>query len=762
MNERKGHYYEFGEFRLDAGKRLLFRNGELVHLTLRVFQLLLVLVENSGQLLEKNDLMERVWPDAIVEEANLKNSISTLRKALGDERGAETYIQTIPKRGYRFIASVIALPDEGETYLVEKRSMAEIIIDEIGVENRLSAADEAHDRGVLPAASRVISGQRVGASSLTTLPGGAASARQVGPKGRFGNLTRNQKAVAVAALLIGAIGLSIGVSKWFTASRTRPAVYFDKMKMTRLINAGNGEAVISPDGKYIAYIMDGTETDGLWVRQAATESAVQLLPHITAWGVTFTRDSNYVYCVLGGKNHPEGALYKVPALGGPAKLVLERINGRISFSPDGNRLVFKRYSKEIGRPVLITSNLDGSDERIILPANPRYTIQEYAWSPDGEIIAVSVRSPLAEGQITSWLIEIPADGGAERAITSPQKETITALTWLPDGRGLIMTAVDKATDLQQLWHLSYPSGQATRITNDSNWYTGATITSDGNTILAQRYAGGAHSIWVGEASDWNSLRKIAADGGCLKWTPDGRLLHIEGEDGKYDLWMINADGTGRERLTNDQSQSDWPVMSPDSRLIVFSSRRGGSRQIWSMDSERRNLKQLTGGANECFMPKITADGQWVAYQTWIASTDWTIRKIPIDGGEPVTLADRAGEFVLSPDGRMLAYQSFDEQKKRKVIFVKPMDGSEPVKALDFPDFPVFRIEQWTKEGLLCISADSTQIILLPLEAQQPRQLSDFKTGERIFSFALSPDGRQLAIARGITTQEAVMITDFRE
>jgi eukaryotic-like serine/threonine-protein kinase len=129
MKTQKYRYYEFGEFRLDTYERLLLKNGQPVPLTFKVFDVLLVLVENSGRILEKEELMQRVWPDAMVEEANLKNSISAIRKALGEAPQASRYIQTLPKRGYRLMADVIALPDEDEAYLVEKHTTTEIVID---------------------------------------------------------------------------------------------------------------------------------------------------------------------------------------------------------------------------------------------------------------------------------------------------------------------------------------------------------------------------------------------------------------------------------------------------------------------------------------------------------------------------------------------------------------------------------------------------------------------------------------------------------
>src|SRR3954447_8502356 len=99
-------FYAFGDFRLDAGERVLLGGRGVVPLTPKAFDTLLVLVENSGHVLGKEELMRKVWPDSFVEENNLAQNISLLRKALGEEGGGRKYIETVPRRGYRFVADV--------------------------------------------------------------------------------------------------------------------------------------------------------------------------------------------------------------------------------------------------------------------------------------------------------------------------------------------------------------------------------------------------------------------------------------------------------------------------------------------------------------------------------------------------------------------------------------------------------------------------------------------------------------------------------
>src|SRR5215207_3952108 len=106
MSEQIKHFYEFGPFRIDPLKRRLLRDGEPMRLTPKAFDLLLVLVEESGRTIEKNELLEKVWPGTAVEENNLNQNITALRKSLGDSRQESQYIATIPGVGYRFVADV--------------------------------------------------------------------------------------------------------------------------------------------------------------------------------------------------------------------------------------------------------------------------------------------------------------------------------------------------------------------------------------------------------------------------------------------------------------------------------------------------------------------------------------------------------------------------------------------------------------------------------------------------------------------------------
>jgi DNA-binding winged helix-turn-helix (wHTH) protein/TolB-like protein/Flp pilus assembly protein TadD len=143
------HLYEFDNFRMDVAERSLLRNGTPVQLTPKAFDTLLALVMRSGHLVEKDELLKEVWPDTFVEEATLAQNISTLRKVLGQDANGHQYIETVPKRGYRFISSVRVMQDTGPDLIIQQQTRAHIIIEE-----EESRDDETHSALERPQAVR--------------------------------------------------------------------------------------------------------------------------------------------------------------------------------------------------------------------------------------------------------------------------------------------------------------------------------------------------------------------------------------------------------------------------------------------------------------------------------------------------------------------------------------------------------------------------------------------------------------------------------
>jgi len=481
-------------------------------------------------------------------------------------------------------------------------------------------------------------------------------------------------------------------------------------------------------------------------------------------GLTFSREGNFIYyvAVRQGQLLVQSAdLYQIAALGGAPRKLLEDLDSPISFSPDGKQFAFIRNRP--AESALMVANADGSGERTIAIRKSPSSFGDLlhggmAWSPDGKVIATIAREAATEMNV----MEIPSAGGPEKPISSHAWYAISRLAWLADGSGLIMTAADESSNSGSapVWLLSYPSGDAKRITNDLNGYIGASLTTDSG-LLATVQGNRTSNIWIvpnGEVGQAKPITYGAANMvglGGVAWTPDGRIVYHSTVSGAHGIWIMRADGSG-QRLLSIGGDAGYPAVCPDNRYIVFVSERAG-RAIWRMDLDGSHPTQLAEGGN---FPQCTPDSRWVVYQS--ESSLW---KVPIDGGERVKVI--GGWFAgaaISPDGKWIAAQFIqtDDRTGAKIAIV-PIEGGEPIKVFDVSlDLPA-QI-RWTPDGsavtYLSRRDGIVNIWSQPFEGGPPRQLTDFKSDE-IFFFDWSRDGRQLLLARGIWTRDVILISNFR-
>ena len=170
--------YEFGPFRVEPRERRLLRAGEVVPLRPKVFDVLLVLVRNSGHILSKDELMKLVWPNVAVEEGNLARSVSTLRGALGETRHEQTYIETIPWLGYRFVASVKEVPDESRRPTID--SIAVLPFVNVANDAELDYLSDGITDSLINSLSRLTTLKVMSRNSTFRYKGSEAQARTVG------------------------------------------------------------------------------------------------------------------------------------------------------------------------------------------------------------------------------------------------------------------------------------------------------------------------------------------------------------------------------------------------------------------------------------------------------------------------------------------------------------------------------------------------------------------------------------------------------
>jgi Tol biopolymer transport system component len=242
----------------------------------------------------------------------------------------------------------------------------------------------------------------------------------------------------------------------------------------------------------------------------------------------------------------------------------------------------------------------------------------------------------------------------------------------------------------------------------------------------------------------------------LAWTPEGRLVYSSYASGDLNIWGVAADGSNPKQITAGKGYDSEPSVSPDGRTIVFCSRRTGSMNIWRMDVDGGNLRQLSSGDSD-FLPEISSDGKWVVYESF-RSGGTGLQKVPIEGGKPIQLNDEPSFLpVISPDGKYIAYR-FKGEKPR--IGIIPFNGGKPTKVFD----DTGGWFQWSPDGTALDYVDVQRgvanIWRQPIVGGPPRKVTDF-TQDRIFWFAYSRDGKQLALARGTQPSDVVMISNFK-
>jgi eukaryotic-like serine/threonine-protein kinase len=767
MQSESPHLYKFGAFCIEVDTRLLLQNGEPVSLTPKAFDTLLALVRRNGKVVRKDELLKEVWPDTFVEEATLAQNIFTLRKALGQNGSGTQYIETIPRHGYRFVADVEEIRGTPSEVVLETVTRTRIVSEEIERSNPPDRDAEGAIDHFASAHSR--------ADEAEALSGVAIEPRKLGEGNARKSLKRVQPWIAFALVP----GLAIGLISYLRLRKNKQppvAAAFGnpKVRFSKLTNTGRAKrAAISPDGKYLAYVQIEGAKEGLWIRQISSSRSIPVVEPgpVRYQGLSFASDSSSIFYVVYDQDD-YGSLYQIPVLGGASRKVTSDVDSRISFSPDGKRFAFVRNeSNRKESSILIAETESGREKRLATsPGFPSFSNEGPAWSPDGSVIVCPVR--VGDASKTKMeLMSVNSETGEQRPIRTHQWDSIGQTAWLSDGHGLVLTAWDSTASLllDQLWEISYPDGEAHMLSNDLNSYTGVSLTSGASTLVtiqADRVA----NFSVFSKGDFEKPVQITSGAGDkpselmgISWTADNRIIYGSSASGNVDVWVMNADGTNQKQLTADPYINFRPSTSADGQVVVFVSRREGTPHLWKMDINGRNLVQLTRGGGET-LPTVSPDGLSVVYATADAGGP-RLWKMKLDGSDPVQLIQqKASRPVYSPDGKMLLCIYMQTDTGPWEIAVIPAEGGAPLRT--FKITPAMYYEaglRWGPGGQSYTYVDNrdgvSNIWMQPLNGESPKKLTSFTSGQ-IFRFDWSRDGQMLAVDHGIVINDVVLISNF--
>jgi Tol biopolymer transport system component len=271
------------------------------------------------------------------------------------------------------------------------------------------------------------------------------------------------------------------------------------------------------------------------------------------------------------------------------------------------------------------------------------------------------------------------------------------------------------------------------------------------------------NLWVSDPDGGHAKRITSGartgDGlGGMTWTPDGRIVYVSRAGGHQDLWIVDADGGNPKQLTADSYLESTPSVTPDGRTVVFVSERDLKPHVWRLDLDGGTATQLTRGDGE-YLPQLSADGSSVYFMindpaSAVRAFLW---RVPIRGGEPEKVSEKGvNALTISPDGKLIAGPYWDEQDHRVKLATLTLDAAQTLKVM--PIGP--RTIGWMPDGRLTYVENAAigNIWHLSLDGGQPVQITHFDA-DRLFTFAWARDGKKLAVARGMSTSDVVLVTD---
>jgi eukaryotic-like serine/threonine-protein kinase len=574
---------------------------------------------------------------------------------------------------------------------------------------------------------------------------------------------KTRSRLALAAMLAGLVAVALGAWVVFGNRPTGPqgTDAFAIGTIARVTTTGSAFlAAISPDGKYIVHVKGEPGGVGLWMRQTAAASDVRIVPpeDVRFDGLAFSPDGNFVYYSF----YPAGgsgiaSLYRVPVLGGAPTKLVEDIDTPVTFSPDGRRFAFMRASMTRGTTELILADVDGRNSRAlgIAPEGDKFQSEGLSWSPDGRRILASATTTRPRAPIVIYAVDV--ESGKADAVGEPWGFA-RELQWVPDGHSFLVTGVDFSGLAQpQIWQVTYPAGQRSRVTNDLNAYVGVSLSADGRSLATVQTETTA-SVYVADAPDKEPRRVPASKGrsqdglGGVAWLPDGRVVYTSIGSGMPELWICDADGNNARQLASLAGPSSFPRSAPDGRWIYFTSFGNQGIAIFRIAPDGSGLQQLTTD-DDARNAVVSEDGRTL-YYTAMRSGSPRLMKMPADGGAGQAVSDQFFRVLdISPDGTKLLGNTWSDAARRAVPAVLTVADATITPLPALPGNVGFRADG----GFLSSRRVRGKSVVTEISAEGvPGKALTAPHEELILSGAVSRDGR-IAFARGSSASDVVLV-----
>jgi Tol biopolymer transport system component/DNA-binding winged helix-turn-helix (wHTH) protein len=714
-------FYNFGAYRLDVKNRLLFCGEKPVAMTLKEFEVLLFLVENAGQVIEKEDLLDAVWKDIFIEEGTLTRNISRLRKKLGT--GGENFIETLPKRGYRFLPPVTK--SAGNALVIEEQ-----ILSHIRVEETLSLPELNATAGNF--------------TSTLALPDSGAP-------------TRSNRPIFWLAIVFGfAACAAIGIILYqnYFQQREPKAIMASRVVPFSGLPGRESFPAFSPDGRQIAFAWDGGdgENQDIYVRLVGAGEPLRLTKsEMNSINPVFSPDGRRIAFSRSSAETTE--IFTVSALGGAERRICAVHSGGSSFSwsPDGKTLAVPDTDQTNPSTGIFFVAVETGEKRRLTSAPENLTDNTPRFSPDGKRVAFLRNAGINEMDL--YIISV-ADGGQQARRVTFDSAKINGLTWSADGERIIFASMRGASSSSNLWQIAATGGEPEPLLTGGKNPANPAVAPDGKLIAFVEESNDTNIWRIEETSSsekqFNSRKFIASTRAdhSPNISPDGgKIAFVTDRTGTEEIWTTNTDGSNQQQIA---AHGGSPRFSPDGKFVAYDAQTSGNSDVFVVSAEGGATRRLTFDASQEFLPAWSADGQWVYFCSDRSGSN-QLWKIHVSGkGEARQITQNgAFEAFATPDGRKIFYT---KENGVAGLWSVPTESGEEMPVAELTEAGYWRSWTVTQNGICYVALSSSppyQINFYDFSDGQTRELAATeKTPLWNFSgLSASADGKTIFYAQ---------------
>ena len=623
--------WRFGVFEVDARTSQLRRGGTLVKLREQSFRILMLLLEHAGDIVTREELRQTLWPsDTYVDfDHSLNTAIMNLRGALGDSADKPLYIETIPKRGYRFVAPV---SHGGNSHIQTPKTDSD------------------------------------SAPPLAIPPAQQSSRRRAG-----------YAISALCLLLFAAIGAIVFLRGHDLSHSPDGGRAAQPLRIIPITTAA-GDAispVFSPDAREIAFVWDGPERKhyDLYVQLIGSAAPLRLTDNQAGFIGPPAWSPDGAEIAFGRCDGRNDGVYVVPALGGAERKLTEvgclyAFPGPLVWLPGGKEMLMIDHCSPDGPYGIVSFSLATGDKRCLVNTPAKSTDSGFGFllSPDGRTLAFTNTT----AALCCDIYTVPLSGVNPKRIAFSDGEvgcnTLTEFNcngfmWLPDSKSIVF--VSNRTTLPSLWRVPVNGGP---IERETTYPAIGNFSKDGrNFVYSQQTSSQPAAIWRsdlaapgGPVISNKSLIKTQYPEMDAQPSPDGsQIVWMSIRTGFEELWLSGRDGEHPVQLTHLERYSGTPRWAPDGKQIAFDSYTKAGAQIFVIDTEGRNLRQITSGGYDDVVPSWSRDGQSLYFASK-RTGNWQIWKHALAAGAETQMTQHGGFSAFdSFDGRTIYFSKFD-------------------------------------------------------------------------------------------------------